>query len=112
MSSSSVHTLLRLNGMKFPPKIDCSRHPFTISSSPDEDFMSVHIRIVGDWTGDLYNLLNPNKKPSGVIQKNMINAPNGKPIFLIDGPFGTASSDVCNGDKLRNDFVLSKGKED
>jgi hypothetical protein len=58
--------------------------------------MSVHIRIVGDWTGDLYNLLNPNKKPSGVIQKNMINAPNGQPIFLVDGPFGTASSDVCH----------------
>jgi len=69
-------------------------HPFTISSSPDEDFMSVHIRIVGDWTGALYNLLNPSKKPVGVIQKNMINAPNGKPIFLVDGPFGTASADV------------------
>eukprot|EP01127_Copromyxa_protea_P014318 TRINITY_DN3968_c0_g1_i1.p1 TRINITY_DN3968_c0_g1~~TRINITY_DN3968_c0_g1_i1.p1 ORF type:complete len:566 (-),score=129.27 TRINITY_DN3968_c0_g1_i1:52-1749(-) len=69
-------------------------HPFTISSSPDADYMSVHIRIVGDWTGDLYNLLNPTKKPSGVIQKNMINAPDGQPIFLVDGPFGTASADV------------------
>ena len=25
-------------------------HPFTISSAPEEDFTSVHIRVVGDWT--------------------------------------------------------------
>lgn len=25
-------------------------HPFTISSTPDEPFVSVHIRLVGDWT--------------------------------------------------------------
>lgn len=25
-------------------------HPFTISSAPEEDFVSVHIRVVGDWT--------------------------------------------------------------
>eukprot|EP01125_Pyxidicula_operculata_P005860 TRINITY_DN204_c0_g1_i1.p1 TRINITY_DN204_c0_g1~~TRINITY_DN204_c0_g1_i1.p1 ORF type:complete len:529 (-),score=77.06 TRINITY_DN204_c0_g1_i1:121-1707(-) len=74
---------------------DFEWHPFTISSSPDEDFMSVHIRIVGDWTGKLYNMLNPEGK-LGVIQENMITAPNGKPILLIDGPFGTASEDVWN----------------
>lgn len=28
-------------------------HPFTLTSSPELDFISVHIRIVGDWTGDL-----------------------------------------------------------
>lgn len=25
-------------------------HPFTLTSAPEEDFISVHIRIVGDWT--------------------------------------------------------------
>ena len=25
-------------------------HPFTISSSPEEEFIGVHIRVVGDWT--------------------------------------------------------------
>ncbi|KAG0054002.1 hypothetical protein BGZ83_012172 [Gryganskiella cystojenkinii] len=25
-------------------------HPFTITSAPEEDYVSVHIRIVGDWT--------------------------------------------------------------
>jgi len=68
-------------------------HPFTISSSPDEDFMSCHIRNAGDWTGALVKLLNPESK-LGVVQSNMISAPNGKPIFLVDGPFGTASEEV------------------
>lgn len=68
-------------------------HPFTISSAPEEEFVSVHIRIVGDWTGDLWNFLNPDKK-LGVIQENLLTAPDGSPIFKIDGPFGAASEDV------------------
>jgi NADPH oxidase len=74
---------------------DYEWHPFTISSSPDEDFVSLHIRLAGDWTGSLHQLMNPNKKGDGsVVQENMINAPNGTPIILIDGPFGAASEDV------------------
>jgi predicted ferric reductase len=68
-------------------------HPFTISSSPDEDFLSVHIRAAGDWTGALMNLMNPSKK-LGVCQENLVHAPNGRPIIQIDGPFGAASEDV------------------
>jgi len=68
-------------------------HPFTISSAPEEDFVSVHIRVVGDWTGDLWNLLNSEKK-LGVVQENLLTAPDGSPIFRIDGPFGAASEDV------------------
>jgi len=70
-------------------------HPFTITSAPEEDFISVHIRIVGDWTGDLYNFLNPQKR-LGVIQENLLTAPDGSPIFRIDGPFGAASEDTFN----------------
>lgn len=25
-------------------------HPFTLTSAPEEDYFSIHIRIVGDWT--------------------------------------------------------------
>lgn len=25
-------------------------HPFTLTSAPEEDFFSVHIRVTGDWT--------------------------------------------------------------
>jgi len=70
-------------------------HPFTISSAPEEQFVSVHIRIVGDWTGELWAFLNPNKK-LGVIQENVVTAPDGSPIFRIDGPFGAASEEVFN----------------
>jgi len=72
---------------------DFEWHPFTISSSPEDDYLSVHIRIVGDWTGKLHKLLNP-ENIEGVCQENMHSAPNGKPILEIDGPFGTASEDV------------------
>jgi len=68
-------------------------HPFTITSAPEEDFVSVHIRIVGDWTGDLWNFINPEKR-LGVVQENLLSAPDGSPIFRIDGPFGAASEDV------------------
>jgi len=70
-------------------------HPFTISSAPEEDFVSIHVRIVGDWTGDLWNFLNPDKK-LGVVQENLLSAPDGSAIFKIDGPFGAASEEVFN----------------
>lgn len=66
------------------------RHPFTISSAYHEGYIGIHMRIVGDWTGQVYKLLNPTGK-LGLIQSHMVTAPNGKPIFLIDGPFGAAS---------------------
>jgi len=70
-------------------------HPFTISSSPEaEDYLSCHIRIVGDWTGKLYKLLNPEEKKIGLIQQDMEFAPNGLPILRVDGPFGAASEEV------------------
>uniref|UniRef100_A0A3Q1EL60 NADPH oxidase 1 n=1 Tax=Acanthochromis polyacanthus TaxID=80966 RepID=A0A3Q1EL60_9TELE len=46
-------------------------HPFTMTSAPEEDFFSVHIRSAGDWTNKLIDI-----------------------IMGVDGPFGTASEDV------------------
>uniref|UniRef100_A0A8C5FD44 NADPH oxidase 1 n=1 Tax=Gadus morhua TaxID=8049 RepID=A0A8C5FD44_GADMO len=51
-------------------------HPFTMTSAPEEDFFSVHIRSVGDWTQKLIKTL--------MLQTRM----------GVDGPFGTASEDV------------------
>ncbi|XP_069469106.1 NADPH oxidase 1 [Ambystoma mexicanum] len=53
-------------------------HPFTLTSAPEEDFFSVHIRSVGDWTEEL------NK----AFQQQTL------PKIEVDGPFGTASEDV------------------
>lgn len=32
-------------------------HPFTMTSAPEEDFFSVHIRSAGDWTEKLINIV-------------------------------------------------------
>jgi predicted ferric reductase len=70
-------------------------HPFTISSAPEEEFLTFHIRCVGDWTNALMDLLNPAKRPTVVIDKD--STPDGKTHLLkIDGPFGTAAEYVFN----------------
>ncbi|MGH0160271.1 UNVERIFIED_CONTAM: hypothetical protein FKN15_053107 [Acipenser sinensis] len=57
-------------------------HPFTMTSAPEEDFFSVHIRSMGDWTRDLISKVNEAEK-GGFLPK-----------IAVDGPFGTASEDV------------------
>ena len=70
--------------------------------------MSVHIRIVGDWTGKLWGLMNPDGEV-GIVQEDLVSAPNGDAILMIDGPFGAASEEVsviniifnCQGFQVR-----------
>ncbi|KAJ3588426.1 hypothetical protein NHX12_012019 [Muraenolepis orangiensis] len=57
-------------------------HPFTMTSAPEEDFFSVHIRSVGDWTQKLISMVE--ELPEGAQG----------PKMGVDGPFGTASEDV------------------
>ncbi|KAM9741761.1 NADPH oxidase 1 [Menidia menidia] len=57
-------------------------HPFTMTSAPEEDFFSVHIRSAGDWTEKLIDIMQ--KLPEGAQG----------PKMGVDGPFGTASEDV------------------
>ena len=61
-------------------------HPFTISSAPQEGFTSLHIKLVGDWTCDLANLLKKIENPSDL------------PEVLIDGPYGAPSGQLPNYD--------------
>ncbi|RVE75166.1 hypothetical protein OJAV_G00014260 [Oryzias javanicus] len=61
-------------------------HPFTLTSAPEEDYFSAHIRIVGDWTQALYEACGGNKSELQEAWK--------LPKVAIDGPFGTASEDV------------------
>lgn len=91
-------------------------HPFTITSSPFEDYVSVHIRQVGDWTRSLGTRLgvekDDRKGASGARQGGAPGRPekktelsdNGKiismrsgfsmPTVQIDGPFGAPTEDV------------------
>ncbi|KAK2848933.1 hypothetical protein Q5P01_008767 [Channa striata] len=57
-------------------------HPFTLTSAPEEDFFSVHIRSAGDWTDKLIHIMQ--QLPQGAQG----------PKMGVDGPFGTASEDV------------------
>ncbi|XP_062332180.1 NADPH oxidase 1 [Osmerus eperlanus] len=57
-------------------------HPFTMTSAPEEDFFSVHIRSAGDWTQKLISMVE--QLPEGAQG----------PKIGVDGPFGTASEDV------------------
>ncbi|XP_032361850.1 NADPH oxidase 2 isoform X2 [Etheostoma spectabile] len=61
-------------------------HPFTLTSAPEEDYFSAHIRIVGDWTQALYEACGGDKTEPQEAWK--------LPKLAIDGPFGTASEDV------------------
>ncbi|KAJ9647115.1 hypothetical protein H2199_002101 [Coniosporium tulheliwenetii] len=84
-------------------------HPFTLTSAPEEDYISVHVRTVGDFTKALATALGcdfdkpKSKKERG---KSMVigiadDAPGRDshfrrilPRVYIDGPFGSASEDV------------------
>ncbi|XP_043348873.1 NADPH oxidase 1 isoform X4 [Dermochelys coriacea] len=63
------------------PSVSCLEwHPFTLTSAPEEDFFSVHIRAAGDWTENLIDTFQQQKPKT--------------PRIEMDGPFGTASEDV------------------
>jgi len=92
-------------------------HPFTLTSAPEEDYISVHIRCQGDFTMALAKTLgcsfaNKDKK-KGTDEKRKAResriigvGPDAKgadvdpalrrvlPRVYIDGPFGSASEDV------------------
>ncbi|XP_019473699.1 NADPH oxidase 1 isoform X1 [Meleagris gallopavo] len=55
-------------------------HPFTLTSAPEEDFFSIHIRAAGDWTERIIDTFQQQKLET--------------PRIEVDGPFGTASEDV------------------
>ncbi|GAA5961016.1 hypothetical protein JCM21900_002275 [Sporobolomyces salmonicolor] len=76
-------------------------HPFTLSSAPEEDYMSVHIRIIGDFTRAFAEALgcelpakgdSPNQDFGAQVVPLSVN--RVLPRIMIDGPFGSASEDV------------------
>ncbi|KAJ3090669.1 hypothetical protein HK102_003004 [Quaeritorhiza haematococci] len=63
-------------------------HPFTISSTPEEGFVSIHIRIVGDWTRDVAKLMGCFSQ--GIDKSNNKNLPT----LRVDGPYGAPAEDL------------------
>jgi len=77
-------------------------HPFTLTSAPEEDYISIHMRVVGDFTLALAKSLGCD------LQDKLEISDGGEPVsvsprlnrvlprVMIDGPFGSASEDFTN----------------
>ena len=61
-------------------------HPFTLTSCPDEEHISFHIRLVGDWTSAFAERCGFYSNEELTVSK--------LPYVAIDGPFGTCSEDI------------------
>ncbi|XP_063423293.1 dual oxidase-like isoform X1 [Mytilus trossulus] len=57
-------------------------HPFTITSAPHEDTLSLHIRALGPWTWNIRNLFDPESLKDGPYPK-----------LFLDGPYGAGQQD-------------------
>lgn len=84
-------------------------HPFTLTSAPEEDYISVHIRIVGDFTSALAKALGcdfDSKEEKSGGEGKVIPPPVNRvlPRVMVDGPFGSASEDF-----LKYETVLLVG---
>jgi NADPH oxidase 2 len=77
-------------------------HPFTLTSSPEEDYISVHIRVAGDFTTALAKACGCNfdskdrntRDLGGLVRTPSFN--KALPRVMVDGPFGSASEDFLN----------------
>ncbi|CAD6204444.1 unnamed protein product [Miscanthus lutarioriparius] len=58
-------------------------HPFSLTSAPDDEHLSIHIRSLGDWSYQMYN----------VFQQAPLSSNSSLPKILFDGPYGAASLD-------------------
>ncbi|KAJ0915519.1 putative NAD(P)H oxidase (H(2)O(2)-forming) [Helianthus annuus] len=80
-------------------------HPFSITSSPGDDYLSVHIRTVGDWTKELKEVLTDDNGSACTIGRakfrklGEVNS-KGLPKLLLDGPYGAPAQDYRNYDVL------------
>ncbi|KAL3368866.1 hypothetical protein AABB24_009595 [Solanum stoloniferum] len=79
-------------------------HPFSITSAPGDDYLSVYIRIVGDWTKELKMVFTEIpvcvvgrakfKEHENVDQRGCL------PRLLVDGPYGAPAQEYQNYDVL------------
>ncbi|PIN10074.1 Ferric reductase, NADH/NADPH oxidase [Handroanthus impetiginosus] len=85
-------------------------HPFSITSAPDDDYLSVHIRTLGDWTTELKNhfakACEPRSMKPGrgnlvrMETKAYSETPQEFPRILIKGPYGAPAQNYKKYDTL------------
>jgi respiratory burst oxidase len=83
------------------------RHPFTLTSAPGDDYLSMHIRCRGDWTTSFRALFAQVCQPpatgqSGLLRADIASPPAAGrlPKVLIDGPYGAPAQDHGKYDVL------------
>ncbi|KAK9810903.1 hypothetical protein WJX73_006915 [Symbiochloris irregularis] len=70
-------------------------HPFSLSSHPSSDKVTMHIRVLGDWTRSLYALASKTD--------------DAQPIrFFLEGPYGSLSVDIY-GDSYKMFLLIGGG---
>ena len=91
-------------------------HPFTISSAPQERYVTFHIRVQGpgSWTEKLSEFLEQMQLPGrphtelsrrdqyGNVVAGKILAPNGLPFFRIFGPISAPTQYLVNYNQVRS----------
>ncbi|XP_068306077.1 respiratory burst oxidase homolog protein A-like [Pyrus communis] len=79
-------------------------HPFSITSAPDDDYLSVHIRQLGDWTQELKRVFSEACEPPLAGKSGLLRADEttktSLPKLLIDGPYGAPAQDYRKYDVL------------
>ncbi|KAJ6946171.1 respiratory burst oxidase [Populus alba x Populus x berolinensis] len=79
-------------------------HPFSITSAPGDDYLSVHIRQLGDWTQELRRVFSeacerPVAGKSGLLRADETTT-KSLPKLLIDAPYGAPAQDYRKYDVL------------
>lgn len=76
------------------PKLSISQfHPFSLSSSPHQDTVTIHIRVLGNWTKQLSELAK---------KQNSVN-------ILMEGPYGMLGVDIDNEERYKMIMLISGG---
>ncbi|KAG5515402.1 hypothetical protein RHGRI_036453 [Rhododendron griersonianum] len=99
--------------VKCPDIASFEWHPFSITSAPGDDYLSVHIRTLGDWTTELKNQFAqvcepPSTQPRGGRLVRMETKASSKfdhtqarfPKILIKGPYGAPAQNFKKYDIL------------
>ncbi|KAG8055526.1 hypothetical protein GUJ93_ZPchr0001g32510 [Zizania palustris] len=79
-------------------------HPFSITSAPGDDYLSIHVRQLGDWTRELKRVFAAACEPpvggkSGLLRADETTK-KALPKLLIDGPYGSPAQDYSKYDVL------------
>jgi NADPH oxidase len=80
-------------------------HPFTITSCPFDEYISIHVRQVGDFTRALGDALGAGAAQSklydgepGAMYEVALQNGQQMPAIRIDGPYGAPAEDVFNNE--------------